>query len=165
MPTYLKMLRADGTSLNRRHRYVLPIDEQPGDWQEVPGNGCYLAEWRDSELFAGGAGDVLWEVEADREVCKSGIRGVHCCSPIRLVRTIDWSELVDGWHAALALRYCEELSEGQVEALVRTIDQSKYAYLTLRYCERLNKAQQGQLRKVREKRWIASGAAKDEAVG
>jgi len=141
MPTYLKMLRADGTSLNGKHKYTLPADGQEGEWQNVPGNGCYLAEWRDSELFGGGMGDVLWEVEAEREVCKSDVQGVRYCSPIRLVRRLDWSKLVDSEHAYLALCYCKGLTEAQVEALIGRIDWSEHVYWALCYRKRLTEAQ------------------------
>ena len=87
-----KVLRADGTSLNGKFRYALPTNGKPGPWQEVPGNGSYVAHT--DGLYAGGAGPLLVRMRCrDECVASDPPLGVRCWRRVRVVRILPWSKL------------------------------------------------------------------------
>jgi len=82
-----KHLRADGSSLNGKFKYLLPVDGAPGPWQDVPGNGAYIAVT--DGLFAGGDDPqgMLVRMEGDEQKPgpPSEVKGVLCSRRVRLL--------------------------------------------------------------------------------
>ena len=72
-----KLLQEDGTSLNGKFRY------QHNEWQEVPGNGAYVAIT--AELVAGGQGPVLAYFECEDPTEAEAPDGVVCFRRVRWI--------------------------------------------------------------------------------
>lgn len=75
----LKLLRADGMSLNSRYgRVFYPV----GEWITVPGNGAYVAV--SGGLHMGGWGPLLVALECDEETeLHASPSGVRCFTRVR----------------------------------------------------------------------------------
>ena len=129
-----KTLTKTGRSLNCEYGevyYPLPIDDGPGDWITVPGNGSYVAH--EDNLFAGGYGDILVKVECEDEVGVVGaLIGVNCWRKVRILSVLPWTDLPAGvgkwrYYAALGIK-C--LTDDERRSLVLGIpeDQGDWRY-------------------------------------
>ena len=82
-----KHLRADGSSLNGKIKYALPVDGKPGPWQNVPGNGSYLAVTGGLFSAKDDPQGILVRMEGDKRKAGplSGVQGVVCNRRVRVL--------------------------------------------------------------------------------
>ena len=105
-----KILQADGRSLNGSFQYAIPSNGEPGPWQEVPGNGAYVAVTDGIEK--GGYGPLLVCFECRDPTGSSAPEGVVCFRKVRVL-PFDASLLSDEMQAnALYLRGLTAIPEG-----------------------------------------------------
>ena len=98
-----KILRANGSSLTADHgvvEYALPVNGDPGPWQDVPGNGAYVAMF--GGLFSASTTDHDGAILAECEcVNPSGLgrppEGVTTYCNIRILRTTSAPLDADYW--------------------------------------------------------------------
>jgi hypothetical protein len=85
--TGYKHLRADGSSLNGKFKYVLPVDGDPSPWQDVPGNGSYLAVTGGLFSAKDDPQGILVRMEGDKRKAGplSGVQGVVCNRRVRVL--------------------------------------------------------------------------------
>ena len=82
-----KHLRADGSSLNGKFKYLLPVDGAPSPWQDVPGNGSYLAVTGGLFSAKDDPQGILVRIEGDKRKAGplSGVQGVVCNRRVRVL--------------------------------------------------------------------------------
>ena len=129
-----KTLTKTGRSLSSEYGevyYPLPIDDKPGDWITVPGNGSYVAH--EDGLFVGGIGDTLVKVECEDEVVvETALVGVRCWRKVRILAVLPWTDLPVGvgeWRCRAA-RDIKCLTDDERRTLVLGIpeEQGKWRY-------------------------------------
>jgi len=95
----LKLLTADGRSINFNGRGDV---RYTGDWQDIPGNGAYVAIT--AGLVSGGYGPTLAVMECDAESrvtpTDAPPEGVRCYTRVRWMR--DWKPATDAQRGAKA---------------------------------------------------------------
>lgn len=101
-----------GTTLS----YSLPVDGKPGDWLDVPGKGCFVAEASSTanasdNLCAGGPpkhDTILVKMEC-QDLRETWEAGLDCYNRVRILEVVPWEDCPSEEWKRVAKQACPEL--------------------------------------------------------